>query len=134
MIQITLTFNSIDAARRAMLELPESLLATSTLPGEDKPVVVKETPAKKPAKQEAAATQHTAEASAAPEQKAECSAPAVEYATLQKAVFALAGKSREAAAAVAASFGVKTFKELAADKWADALAAVQAKTAEIEAA
>lgn len=60
--------------------------------------------------------------------------PAVEYPVLQKAVFALAGKSREAAAAVAASMGVKTFKELPQDKWADALTAVTAKLAELEAA
>jgi len=51
---------------------------------------------------------------------------AVDYPTLQKAVFALAGKSRESAGAVAASFGVKTFKELDQSKWADALAAVNA--------
>lgn len=56
----------------------------------------------------------------------------VDYATLQKAVFALAGKSRDAAAAVAASMGVKTFKELGQDKWAEALGAVQEKLAELE--
>ena len=38
------------------------------------------------------------------------------------------------AAAVASSFGVKTFKDLPADKWADALAAVNAKLAELESA
>jgi hypothetical protein len=58
----------------------------------------------------------------------------VDYPVLQKAVFALAGKSREAAAAVAASMGVKTFKELPADKWGEALAAVNDKLAELEAA
>lgn len=56
----------------------------------------------------------------------------VDYPTLQKAVFALAGKSRDAAAAVAASMGVKTFKELSQDKWAEALGAVQEKLAELE--
>lgn len=76
----------------------------------------------------AAAGASTQEAPAA--STASSSAP-VEYPVLQKAVFALAGKSREAAAAVAASFGVKTFKELPEAKWADALAAVQAKTAEL---
>jgi hypothetical protein len=64
---------------------------------------------------------------------ASSSAP-VEYPLLQKAVFALAGKSREAAAAVAAGFGVKTFKELPADKWGEALGAVQEKLAELESA
>ncbi len=48
----------------------------------------------------------------------------VDYPTLQKAVFALAGKSRESAAAVAASMGVKTFKELPEARWAEAQAAV----------
>lgn len=60
--------------------------------------------------------------------------PSVDYPVLQKAVFALAGKSRDAAAAVAAGFGVKTFKELPADQWADALATVNAKLAELESA
>ncbi len=68
---------------------------------------------------------------ASPTASAASSTQPVEYPVLQKAVFALAGKSREAAAAVAQSFGVKTFKELPADKWADALAAVNAKIAEL---
>lgn len=76
----------------------------------------------------AAAGSSTQEAPAA--STASSSEP-VEYPVLQKAVFALAGKSREAAAAVAASFGVKTFKELPAEQWADALAAVNAKLAEV---
>lgn len=87
-----------------------------------------------------------AEVAQAPKTVAEPSAPAaqtapaassdasVDYPTLQKAVFLLAGKSREAAAAVASSFGVKTFKELDAAKWGDALGAVQDKLAELEAA
>lgn len=70
----------------------------------------------------------------APAAQTASSSEPVEYPVLQKAVFALAGKNREAAGAVAASFGVKTFKELSADKWADALAAVNAKLAELEAA
>jgi hypothetical protein len=78
-----------------------------------------------------AAEPSTPEAPAA--QIASSSEP-IEYPVLQKAVFALAGKSRDAAAAVAAGFGVKTFKELPAEQWADALAAVNAKLAEIEAA
>ncbi len=57
----------------------------------------------------------------------------VDYPTLQKAVFALAGKSREAAGAVAASLGVKTFKELPEAKWTEALDVVKAKLAELEA-
>lgn len=75
-------------------------------------------PAAEPSAPEAPAAQ-TASSSEA--------SPSVDYPVLQKAVFALAGKSRDAAAAVAAGFGVKTFKELPADQWADALAAVNAK-------
>lgn len=83
------------------------------------------------ASQETASEGNAAAAPSAPEAPAAQPASSVEYPVLQKAVFALAGKSREAAAAVAASFGVKTFKELPQDKWTAALAAVQAKTAEL---
>jgi phage-related protein len=161
MIQITLNFSSIEAARAALLEIPSSVLV-----GVDSPKAVQA--------QEPAPGQATAAASAAPKktvaakapaaQSAETPAPAstaatsegngvgtspaasttastasssepassVDYPTLQKAVFALAGKSREAAAAVAASLGVKTFKELDASKWAEALGAVTEKLAELE--
>lgn len=80
---------------------------------------------------------NAAAVSSAPEAPAASTASSsepVEYPVLQKAVFALAGKNREAAAAVASSFGVKTFKELDATKWGDALVAVNAKLAELEAA
>lgn len=68
---------------------------------------------------------------ASPTASAASSTQPVEYPVLQKAVFTLAGKSREAAAAVAASMGVKTFKELDAARWGEALAAVNAKIAEL---
>ena len=68
---------------------------------------------------------------ASPTASAASSTAPVEYPVLQKAVFTLAGKSREAAAAVAASMGVKTFKELDQCKWPEALAAVNAKIAEL---
>jgi len=58
----------------------------------------------------------------------------VDYPTLQKAVYQLAGKSREAATELCATFGVKTFKELPDTKWGEALAAVTAKISELEAA
>jgi hypothetical protein len=73
-----------------------------------------------------------ASAPAAPAASPASSSAPVDYPTLQKAVFALAGKSREAAAAVASSFGVKTFKELGQDQWGAALGAVQEKLAELE--
>lgn len=156
MIQVTLTFVSIEALRAALLEIPETslvgnhLTATVTLPPKEDAApksskAAKSTAAATPVT--AASTQPTAEAAAetaAPEKTAAESSPtaapaeaaqpastAVDYPTLQKAVFALAGKSRDAAAAVAASFGVKTFKELDSSKWGEALTAVQAKTAEL---
>lgn len=145
MITVTLTFTSIDAAVRALREIPESALAGAQV---EAPVAKEDSPDPKPVKAsrasktavEPAAAQlqptakhEEAQAQAAADAPAE-TAPSVDYLTLQKAVFTLAGKSREAAAAVAASFGVKTFKDLPADKWADALAAVNAKLAELESA
>ena len=132
MISITLNFKSIEAARAALLEIPLSALAG----GEDSKQAADVKPAKtaKPAKQEpvqdaAPAPEVTAEPQATEEQPA-----AVDYPTLQKAVFALAAINREAVIATASSFGVKTFKELDQSKWAAALEAVQAKVAELKAA
>lgn len=134
MIQITLTFPNLDAARKALLEIPENALlgVTSGAPAVSDTAQTKKEAA--PAKKEAAKPvepQPTVEEPAAPEKKEEGSVHSVDYPTLQKAVFALAGKSRDAAAAVAQSFGVKTFKELDSSKWGDALDAVQAKIAEL---
>lgn len=167
MIAITLNFTSIEAAVRALREIPENLLVNhaATLVAESEAPAPKAPKAAKAAKD--ATSPATAAPAAAPEEKTpsseastttqpaaapgaadpkpvvEASAPAapaaspassVDYPTLQKAVFALAGKSREAAAAVVQSFGVKTFKELPQDKWAEALGAVTEKLAELEAA
>lgn len=88
-----------------------------------------------PAQASTAATEGNAQAAvavSAPAAPAASPASSVEYPVLQKAVFALAGKSREAAAAVVASYGVKTFKELPQDKWGEALGVVQEKLAELE--
>lgn len=144
MIQITLSLPSMASARALLNSLPDDLMgnvssigatgeeAVATAKGNKEEVK----PSKKQevVKPEPASTTTTAEPAAAPEPKVENSAPAVEYPVLQKAVFTLAGKSRDAASAVAQSFGVKTFKDLTADKWADALAAVNAKLVELEAA
>lgn len=152
MIAITLNFKSIEAARQALLDIPSSALVNSPEPEAEvevpkqaaarkaAPAATSPATATKPAAPEkkspasdTSATTSSAAASGASEEKA-AAAPAIDYAMLQKAVFALAGKSREAAAAVAAGFGVKTFKELPADKWAEALGAVQEKLAELGAA
>lgn len=160
MIQVTLTFASVDALIGALREIPENALVTgqstvafaattakeAAAPVEKPKHEPKGTPANRRAT--TAHSQPTAEAAAAdvPEKSTStqehppstgtgADAPsAVEYPVLQKAVFTLAGKSRDAASAVAQSFGVKTFKELDASRWGEALAAVQAKTAELEAA
>lgn len=63
---------------------------------------------------------------------ASSAAPAIDYKDLQAAVFKLAGKSRAAALEVNQAMGVKTMKELPPERWADALAAVEAKIAELE--
>lgn len=88
-------------------------------------IPAQEIKAPKPAKAEKAPAPAAAPTAPAPTPApAAFSSAAVDYPTLQKAVFALAGKSRESAAAVAASMGVKTFKELPEARWAEALAAV----------
>jgi hypothetical protein len=81
----------------------------------------------------AAASAPTAPAADAPAPKAPSSAP-LEYGVLQKAVFDLAGKSREAVHELLVQFGLKNFKELPAEKRAEALAAVKAKTEALVAA
>lgn len=130
MIQVTLNFKTIEAARQALLDIPASALVGGPAPEEvELPKPVK---AAKPAPEPVAAPLPVIVAPV--EAPAPAAAPAtVDYPTLQKAVLALAGKSRDAAAAIAASFGVKTFKELAQDKWADALEAVNERLAILEA-
>ena len=113
----------------------DSTATGDTVVAAGKPVAAK--PEKAVTKQEPKPDPKPAAEPSTPEAPAASTASSsepVEYPVLQKAVFALAGKSREAAAAVAASMGVKTFKELPQDKWADALVAVNAKLAELEAA
>ena len=138
MISITLNFKSIEAARAALLEIPLSALAG----GEDSKQAAEVKPAKtaKPAKQEPVTASEVVAAQDAKAEQQAAEAPtkeqpaAVDYPTLQKAVFALAAINREAVIATASGFGVKTFKELDQSKWAAALEAVQARTAELKAA
>lgn len=147
MIAITLNFKSIEFARQALLDIPaHALVGTSTEEATPAP----EPEVKKSVKaQKDVSTQTTAKAGDAPTKTAEektqpavsaqadapvSTAATVDYPTLQKAVFVLAGKNREAAGAVAQSFGVKTFKELTEGQWGAALEAVNAKLAELEVA
>ena len=147
MIQITLNFATVEAARNALNEIPESLLI-GALPTPKTEVVkstvevakerapkptktVEEAPAPAPAEEPPAPTAPIAKA--VEETKADA-APEIDYPTLQKAVFTLAGKSREAAKAVAEQFGVENFKSMPKEMWAKAHDAVQAKIAELESA
>ena len=138
MIQITLNFKSIEAARAVLLDIPSSSLVGGLDAEVEAPKPVK---AAKPAAASVVAPPPVTVApvaapapAAAPEPVATTSSAkpsaSVDYPTLQKAVFALAGKSRDAVVAIAASFGVKTFKELPEAKWGDALAAVNNQLAE----
>lgn len=141
-VKFTLEFATIDEAITALTKLsadPGSVAANavSEINARNPLPVIEEPKAEAPKpKAEKTAPAPAAEPSApaapaASTASSDAPAPSVDYPTLQKAVFTLAGKSREAASAVAQSFGVKTFKELDASKWADALAAVNAKIAEL---
>lgn len=132
MISITLNFKSIEAARAALLEIPVTALVGGVEADKQNAEVKPAKHAKQEPVQEAA-PEVKAEPQAA-EAPAEEQPAAVDYPTLQKAVFALAALNREAVVATAGSFGVKTFKELDQSKWAAALEAVQAKVAELKAA
>jgi hypothetical protein len=145
MIQVTLSFNSIAAAVAELSKIdPAALSATHATE-----VVTKEPQVGKPApatQAKPAAGKTTAKAADAPASTASApapvaaqsaetaqpastaaeAAPTIDYALLKAAVFELSGKNQPKLAEIAASFGVKTFKDLAPAKWADALAAVKA--------
>lgn len=124
------------AARKAAQAAISPATATKSAASEEK-TPASDTSATTSSAAASGASEGNGAAASTPAPAAETStspASSVDYPTLQKAVFALAGKSRESAAAVAASFGVKTFKELPQDKWGEALGAVQEKLAELESA
>jgi hypothetical protein len=140
-IAVTLNFRSIEAAREVLLQIPENALVGATAAPAQAPEAPAQAPkpprAAKPAATSPATVPSTdAPAATAPTPAADTTPPAaahsVEYPVLQKAVFALAAKSRDAAAAVAQSFGVKTFKDLDPARWPEALGVVQEKLAELE--
>jgi len=137
-IQVTLTFDSIDKAVAALRSLPEVDIQHASVAKAPAP---KEKPASpppaadKPQAASSAATPAADSASAKPKDDAPSQPAADEplaYEVLQKAVFKLAAVSREAAGAVNAQFGVKSMKDLPEGKRRAALAAVQEKLAELE--
>lgn len=125
-IQVTFTFPDV-AAAVAML---------GALPGADKaPGNAKPAPAASPSAAPADKPSSAKTPAPAPEKpKAEPKTEEMPYETLQKAVFKLAGLNRDAAVALNGQFGVKTMRDLPAEKRPTALAAVEAKIAELEAA
>ena len=136
MIQVTLTFTSLSAALMALREIPENTLngaLTDITPAEE----VAAEPAPKPVKKAKPSPAPALVAAPAPPTVTPTVdplpgvAPAVQYAELQKAVLLLAGKNRDAALALAQTMGVKTFKELDAARWPEALAAVNNKIVEL---
>lgn len=133
MIKITLEFPNMDQAIEALSKMKSAdgkSPAPATVEKVEAPKPVK--PAATPAAAKSTpAPATTAAATASPSETGPAPASSVDYPTLQKAVFALAGKSRESAAAVAQSFGVKTFKELPEARWTEALAAVKTAMADL---
>jgi hypothetical protein len=150
-IQIQLQFATLAAAAAALARIDADALVAGGTPPNAKishdplptivppPAVSAEEKAAvldtKPVKPKAAKAVEPAPAATQPSAAtAQTDAPAViDYATLQKAVFKLAAApgGRAACTELCASFGVASFKELAAGNWADALAAVNAKLTEL---
>lgn len=150
MIAITLNFKSLDAARQALLEIPQSALIggpDAEVPAPKPAPVVKAT-ASGPATAKASAAQpKTAEEKApaaasaeAPSQPSTAADPkpqgssgsspkpsasaAVDYAQVGAAITAFAARNgRDATLAKLGAFGVKSGKELKPEQYADVLAA-----------
>lgn len=139
MISITLNFKTIEAARQALLEIPASALVG----GPEPEAVAAPAPAPKPARAAKAAQASTPapEPVAAPapvtaqpvEAPAPVAAPApaepaapVQYADLQRAVLALYKVDKSRTQQIAIDMGFESFKVMPAERWAEALANVNA--------
>ena len=157
MIQVQLQFATIAAAVAALARIDASAIVhgdavpaatiTTGVSAEEKATVLGK-PEKAKAEPKAKATPAAATASTTPAQEPAttpaASADKVDYATLQKAVFKLVGLVKATGSDPAvevlgiarelAANDSATFKELPAEQWPVALARVQAKTLELEAA
>lgn len=126
---VTATFDNVDEALR-FLSHGDGNRQPIGATVERTDVKAAPAPAKPKAEKPAPVVAAAASAPAPPVSAPAASAlPSTDYPTLQKAVFKLAGLSREVVGEVAASFEVKTFKDLAPALWGDALAAVNAAIA-----
>ena len=112
----------VEAAGKPVNAAPKSSKAAATPTAAGTGTAKAEPAAASPSEGKPVAETSEPEATAAP-----AASSSVDYATLQKAVFALANKSREAAGAVAKALGVvnfKGFEQATGEERANALAAV----------
>lgn len=138
MINVTLSFSGLPELLKffASIEAPASGIKVEPAPEVPVPApkpVKAAKPAPAPADAPAPATAPPAEAPApaaavdlTPE-PAVPAAPQVAYADLQKAVLQLYKTDKAAAAAIASGMGYETFKVMPSERWAEALALVNAK-------
>ncbi len=151
MIQIKLQFATLAAAVAALARIdadalvhgdmpPNAKISHTPLPeivpppavsAEEKAAVLGTKPVKPKAEKAAEVALAATQPSAA---TAQTDAPTtIDYATLQKAVFKLAAApgGRQKCTELCTALGVASFKELPAERWADALAKVTAASAEV---
>ena len=133
MINVTLTFSGVPELLEFFTSIgaPATAVKVETAPT-PKPKRAAPAPAPAPepvaAPPQATATPTEAPAPvAAPEPEPEPeAAPGVAYADLQKAVLALYTRDRSKAAGIATDMGFASFKVMPAERWAEALAKVNA--------
>lgn len=142
MINVTLTFSGIPEVLEffGSLGAPATAVKVETAPtpkSKKAAPATSSTPAPEPAAAPAPVTAAPAEAPApaaapaapepapAPEPEPEA-APGISYADLQKAVLALYAKDRGAAQAIATGMGFASYKVMPPERWAEALANVNA--------
>lgn len=144
MINVTLTFSGVAELLEFFTTVQAPASGVKVVPAA---VEVGPAPAPKPAKKtpapapalEAAPTPPTAPPTEAPApaaapapadpEPAATAEPEVSYADLQKAVLALYSKDRAKAAGIATDMGFASFKVMPAERWAEALAQVNAALA-----
>lgn len=137
---LTLNFNSFDELQAAVAKLDGAAPTADAAPA---PAPKPKAAAKAPPPAAAAPAEPAPTPAPSPAPAAAAPAPAgkaVDYPTLQKAVFELAGlvqkkglDSAEHVLSIAVGLGAPNFKALDAGKWSEALEAVKAKTAEVAA-
>lgn len=140
-VTVTLTFNSLAEMRKALLEVPESCAVVGApVPsggGGSGPIKTDGGGGSGPLKTTAGKSQSAAPAAApaAAETKADAHAPdeaPLDYAVLKAAIVAVAKVNQDAAVAVLGQFGAKKGDQIAEGDRRKALAAFEAKLAELQ--